>query len=142
MKKSIQFILALLAFCMFASAATAADAVFPKRIAPDLVIESAEQGEFLDDPADPRHFKHSDTIGKKCGLFGWRMKVKTTRTQILVQEKGTEPGESNGQPMRETPKYGYLYSGTETLSMLPPGKCTFCMYVENVRVKTFKMTVK
>jgi hypothetical protein len=142
MQKSIQFLSALLAFSLFASAATALDATFPKRIAPDLVVESVEQGEFLNNPADPRHFKPSNTIGKKCGLFGWRMKVKTTRTHILVQEKGTEPGESNGQPMQETPKYGYLYSGTETLSMLPPGKYTFCMYVENVPVKTFTMTVK
>jgi hypothetical protein len=142
MKKSIQYLSVPLGLFMLASAATAADSTFPKRIAPDLVIESAEQGEFLDDPVDPRHFKRSDTVGKKCGLFGWRMKVKTTRTQILVQEKGTKKGDPGALPLQREPKYGYLYSGVDIVQGVPAGNYASTIYVENVPVKTFTMIVK
>lgn len=111
-----------------------------KVIAPDLIIETAEQGEFLDDPADPRHFKRSDVVGKKCGLFGWRMKVRTTRKSILVQERA-DKGESHGVPFQAVPKYGYLFGGAPIVQGVPPGKYTSTVFVENVPVKTFTMTV-
>jgi hypothetical protein len=113
-----------------------------KVIAPDLVIESAEQGEFLDDPADPRRFKTGDIVGKKCGLFGWRMKVKTTRKLILVQEKGSGKGQGNALPVRKTPKHGYLFSAADIVQGVPRGKYSSTVFVENVPVKTFTRTVK
>jgi hypothetical protein len=112
-----------------------------KVIAPDLIIETAEQGEFFDDPADPRHFKRSDVVGKKSGLFGWRMKVKTTRKSILVQERATR-GESHGLPFQAVPKYGYLFGGAPIVQDVPPGKYSSTVFVENLPVKTFTMTVK
>lgn len=120
----------------------AADLQLPQQISKDLVIESIEQGEFLTDPPDPRQFKITSLLTKNTGLFGWRIKVKTNKTSIQIQEKGTKADESNGLPMRLTPKYGYLFSGTETQAMLPAGKYTFRMCVENVPIKTLTMTIK
>jgi hypothetical protein len=131
-----------LALAMCASASTATDVTFPKIIAPDLVIESAEQGEFLDDPADPRHFKPSDKVGKKCGLFGWRMRVKTSRARILIQERGANKGEPDALPIQREPKYGYLYSAVNIVQGVPAGNYSSTVYVENVSVKTFTMIVK
>ena len=112
-----------------------------KIIASDLIIETAEQGEFLDDPADPRHFKPSNVVGKKCGLFGWRMKVKTTRKEIAIQEKSSD-GKSNGTSFRQVPKYGYLYAAVPFVAGVSPGKYTVIVFVENVPVKTFIQLVK
>jgi hypothetical protein len=142
MQKSIQFLFVFLAMFILASAATAADSTFPKRIAPDLVIESAEQGEFLSAPADPRHFKRSDTVGKKCGLFGWRMKVRTTMTQILVQEKGAEKGQPDALPMQCEAKYSYLFAARQIVQGVSPGKYSMMVFVEKIPVKKFTFFVE
>ena len=113
-----------------------------KVIAPDLIIETAELGEFLDDPADPRHFKQSDVVGKKCGLFGWRMKVRTTRNSVLVQDKATQKGDPSGLPVRRVPKYGYLFSAGDIVQSVSPGQYSSTVFVENIPIKTFVMTVE
>jgi hypothetical protein len=113
-----------------------------KVIAPDLVIESAEQGQFLDDPADPRHFKPTNIVGENCGLFGWRMKVRTTKKVVLIQEKGAEKGQPNALPLHGEPKYGYLFAAREIVRGVSPGKYSMTVCVENVPVKTFTYIVR
>lgn len=113
-----------------------------KVIAPDLVIESAEQGEFIGDPADPLHFKKSDVVEKSTGLFGWRMKIKTTRKSLLVQEKGVGKGQPNALPIKRIPKNGYIFAATDIVAGVPPGKYTSVIFVENLPIKTFTMVVK
>jgi hypothetical protein len=143
MKKSMQFLSVLLAFFMFASAATAADAIFPKTIAPDLVIESVEQGAFLDDPADPRHFRLTNVVPHRNRyLFGWRMKVTTTRKSILVQELDPNGKGRNGMPVRSVPKAGYIFRATDLVSSLQPGRREYKISVENQPVKYFSYVIK
>jgi len=120
----------------------AEDALPLKVIAPDLVIESAEQGEFMDDPADPRHFKPSNTVGKQCGLFGWRMKVRTSRKVILVQETSARKVQANAFAVKRMPQYGYLFSARDIVQGVSPGDYSSTVLVENVPIRTFKWTVK
>lgn len=135
---TIALLIGLLAFSSYADAKEATPL---KAIAPDLVIESAEIGQFLNDPADPRDFRPTTVIGKDCRLFGWRMKVKTTRKAVLIQEKsGT--GQIAALPVRLSPKYGYLFAPREIVMGVSPGKYSSTVFVENVRVKTFTWTVE
>lgn len=120
----------------------AEDVVPLKVISPDLVIESAEQGEFMDDPADPRHFKPSNIVGKQCGLFGWRMKVRTSRKVILVQETSARKEQANAFAVKRTPKYGYLFVARDIVRGASPGEYSSTVLVENVPIRTFKWTVK
>lgn len=122
--------------------ASAKDITPLKVVAPDLVIESAEQGEFMDDPADPRHFKPSNTVGKQCGLFGWRMKVRTSRKVILVQETSSRKAQANALAIKRTPQYGYLFVGRDIVQGVSPGKYSATVLVEKVPIKTFTWTVK
>lgn len=120
-----------------------AKAITPlKVIAPDLVIESAEQCEFMDDPADPRHFKPSNIVGKQCGLFGWRMKVRTSRKVVLVQETSARKGQAKALPLKRAPQYGYLFAAREIVPGVSPGAYSATVLVENVPIRTFRWTVK
>ncbi len=121
--------------------ASAKDITPLKVIAPDLVIESAEQGEFMDDPADPRHFKLSNTVGKQCGLFGWRVKVRTSRKVILVQETSARKGQANAFAVKRMPQYGYLFVGRDIVQGVSPGNYSATVVVERVPIRTFTWTV-
>lgn len=122
--------------------ASAKDITALKVIAPDLVIESAEQGEFMDEPADPRHFKPSNIVGKQCGLFGWRMKVRTSKKVVLVQETSARKGQANAFAVKRTPQYGYLFVARDIVRGVSPGEYSSTVLVENVPIRTFKWTVK
>jgi len=123
-------------------ASVIADDVKPlKIIAPDLVIDTVEQGEFLDDPPDPRHFKPSNVVGKHTGLFGWRMKINTTRKTVLVQEKAVK-GSANALPFKAVPKFGYIFSAKDIVTGVSSGYYASTIFVENVPVTTLTMVVK
>ncbi|HEY9871497.1 MAG TPA: hypothetical protein V6D08_20235 [Candidatus Obscuribacterales bacterium] len=140
--REFSFVLLLLLFAGIVLCA-AKESVPLKVIAPDLVIESVEQGEFLDDPADPRHFRRTDVVPRKNRyLFGWRMKVKTTRKSILVQERGPAGKGHNGVPFQAVPKHGYIFQASDIVAGVSPGKYSATIYVENVPVTTVTSTVK
>jgi hypothetical protein len=112
-----------------------------KVIGSDLTIQTAEQGEFLSKPADPRRFKPSNFAGKTTGLFGWRMKVQTTRKSILVEEQDSL---ANGYTMsfKAVPKFGYIYSANDLLRTAAPGKYESRVLIDNEPVANFTVTVK
>jgi hypothetical protein len=114
-----------------------------KTIAPDLIIETAEQGEFLDDPADPLHFSATNVVPHRNRyLFGWRLKVKTVRQKILVQERSIDGRGKQGVPGYFKPKDGYLFHATDLVETIPSGKYTRTVFVENQPVKTFSYEIK
>lgn len=120
-----------------------------KIIAPDLIIETAEQGAFYDktykraQDIDPRNFKPLNVIPRPHSfMFGWRMKVKTTRKSILVQERSKDEKGRQGQPFRAVPKFGYICNCTDVVEGVGPGTESTTVYIENVPVATFTSTVK
>ena len=113
-----------------------------KVIAPDLVIESAEQGAFYDDPVNPKHFKSLNVVPQPHRfLFGWRMKVVTTRKSILVQERTLEGHGKQGQRFNAVPQDGYVYNATDIVAGYPAGTFKKRIFVENVPVVTFTYTI-
>jgi hypothetical protein len=128
----------LLAFCAPINAQNAKPL---KVLGSDLTIQTAEQGEFLSKPADPRRFKPSNFAGKTTGLFGWRMKVQTTRKSILVEEQDSL---ANGYTMsfKAVPKFGYIYSANDLLRTAAPGKYESRVLIDNEPIMTFTVTVK
>ncbi len=119
-----------------------------KVIAPDLIIETAEQGEFhkMDKDGfhvDPLSFKRTDVVPHKDRyMFGWRMKVTTTRKFVLVQERSPNGKGRQGQPFQAIPKEGYIFNATDVVVGVPRGKRSTRVYVEDVPIETFTSTVK
>jgi hypothetical protein len=120
-----------------------------KVIAPDLIIESAEQGAFYDknyvsaQDIDPRNFKALNVVPRPHSfMFGWRMKVKTTRKSILVQERTVDGKGKQGLPFHATPRFGYICNCTDIVQGVGPGKDSTTVYVEHVPVVTFTATIK
>jgi hypothetical protein len=141
MSRSAQTMLLVLFFLI--APAIAGESKPLKVIAPDLVIESAEQGEFLDDPPDPRHFQVSNTVPHtNRRLFGWRLKANTKRQSILVQERSVDGKGKQGVPGRLKPRYGYIFHATDLVETVPPGKYSYTVFLENQPVKTFSYELK
>lgn len=119
-----------------------------KVIAPDLIIETAEQGEFTKvnektQRADPLSFRPARIVPhKNRELFGWRIKVKTTRPSILVQEHSVDGKGKQGVPTRLVPEHGYIFRGTDYVETIPAGKCSYVIYVEKQPVVTFSFEIK
>lgn len=119
-----------------------------KMIAPDLIIEIVEQGEFLEvdektHRADPRSFKAASIVPHRNRyLFGWRMKIKTTRKSILVQEHSVDGKGKQGAPTRLVPQHDYIFRSTDYVETIPAGKYTYVLFVENQPVKTFSYELK
>lgn len=119
-----------------------------KTIAPDLIIQSAEQGAFFKfdektHDVDPRDFKPLSVIPRKHAfMFGWRMAVKTDRKSILVQEKSEGGNGKNGMPFQRSPRFGYIYNFTDIVDGVAKGKYSKTIFVENVPVKTFSYEVR
>lgn len=130
------------------SQSVAKDAKPLKVIAPDLVIQSAEQGAFfkLDEKtgdADPRDFKQLSVIPRKHAfMFGWRMAIETSRKSVLVQERSADGGGKQGMPFRRVPKFGYIYNFTDIVAGTARGKKSKTIFVENLPIKTFKYEVQ
>ncbi len=133
---------------LIGSQSFAKDAKPLKVVAPDLVIENAEQGAYckVDEKThdvDPRDLKPLSVIPRKHSfMFGWRMAIKTSRKSVLVQERSADGKGKSGMPFQAVPKFGYIYNFTDIVAGVGKGKYSKTIFVEDLPVKTFTYEVR
>jgi hypothetical protein len=132
----------------------AKDDMPPKVVAPDLTVTSVEYGKFLDDPASPLRFQPTAVVpgvGKRKGLYGWRMKLRTTRKAVTIRADGSpvrlsksrthqsKPKDENslarsGLEFLQAPVDGYVYHATDFVTGVSPGKYKLDLYIDGRKV--------
>lgn len=110
-------------------------------IAPDLIVESFEFGEFPDgakepDPGKERFIPKQKTPG---GFIGYRLKLRTSRKEITWRH---QLDTIEGKNHKESVNNGTIYCKWVIVAGFPKGKHTLRGWVEDVELPPITYTVK
>lgn len=112
-----------------------------KVVAPDLVVESFEFGEFPDgakelDPTKERFIPKKKTPG---GFIGYRLKLKTNRKEITWRR---DLDETKGKDHKEKVVNGLVYEKWVVVAGFPKGKHVIRGWIEGVELPPITYTIK